>query len=315
MSRKVRRVDWSPAEWLAGTRGLLTMAELAVYDVVLNLIYDRGGEAPNDAAYIGGHFKPGGGSTRSQSYSALTIATRAGLDRLIEIGKLHVSSDGESLTNGRADVELGRASRRIESASRAGTASGRARRPATQQRPSSDPAGEPAPTQQRPSAEPAGSVSADINDLAGTSVGNHQPSTINEQRREESDALPSGRASARARTSPSKLVNGGAAHDAERQRLPSGWRPTPDQREFAEAQGLDPDAVTDAFIVYWTEGKGRTQQRTEDGWNRTWRSWCRRDAERGGRGTSPQDRSPNRPPRGGGIAGAALRALARNQRS
>jgi hypothetical protein len=132
VTRKVRRVDWSPAEWLAGTRGLLTMPELAVYDVVLNLIYDRGGEAPNDAVYIGGHFKAGGTSKHSQTYSALTIATRTALDRLIGLGKLHVSSDGERLTNGRADVELGRATRRIESASRAGTASGRARRPASQ---------------------------------------------------------------------------------------------------------------------------------------------------------------------------------------
>lgn len=121
---KVRYVNWTPSDWLAGTRGLLTQRQLAVYDTVLNLIYDRGGPAPNDAAYIAGHFR----ADEHETARGLAISTRASLDRLIELGKLHVSQDGQWLTNGRAYEELGKANGRIDSAANAGIASGESRR-------------------------------------------------------------------------------------------------------------------------------------------------------------------------------------------
>lgn len=164
MTRKVRRIDWSPSEWLAGTRGVLTMRELAVYDVVLNQIYDRGNACPNDADFINGHFKPESASHR-RSRAWLIRSTRAALDRLIEIGKLRLSNDGQWLTNGRADVELGKAGERIVGATRAGIASGASRRAKAALTPRWSRA-ESALT--KPKSFPA-------NGLARTSVRNHQP--------------------------------------------------------------------------------------------------------------------------------------------
>lgn len=68
------------------------------------------------------------------------------------------------------------------------------------------------------------------------------------------------------------------ARDGKPQRLPADWRPSAACREFAADKGLDPDTVAEAFIDYWTGGKGGKQQRTD--WDRTWRVWCGRDAAR-----------------------------------
>lgn len=127
---KVRKIDWSPAEWLAGTRGTLTMKQLAVYDTVLNLIYDRGGRCPNDANFIAGHFK----LDEHETTIGIGRSVRASLSRLIGLGKLRLSNDEQWLTNGRADAELHKASNRIDDAATAGRASGLARR----RRPSAD---------------------------------------------------------------------------------------------------------------------------------------------------------------------------------
>jgi hypothetical protein len=174
MSGKVRRVDWSPSEWLAGTRGVLTQRETGVYDCVLNMIYDRGGEAPNDAEFVAGHFKPDGGTRSRQSAAAMTEHTRRALDRLIDLGKLRLTPDGQWLTNGRADTELGKAHGRIIGATHAGFASGRARRAHAK----------PTPSQRQPNAKPSGSRSSNSNDLTRTSVRNHQPPYDHELDRE-----------------------------------------------------------------------------------------------------------------------------------
>lgn len=61
-------------------------------------------------------------------------------------------------------------------------------------------------------------------------------------------------------------------------RLPADWRPSQACRDFAADKGLDPDIVAEAFVDYWTGGKGGKQQRTD--WDRTWRVWCGRDSAR-----------------------------------
>jgi len=162
MTGKIRRIDWSPSEWLAGTRGLLTPAEAGIYDCVLNMIYDRGRACPNDAGFIAGHFR----TTHHERGPSLARRTRAALDRLIELGKLNLSPDGKWLSNGRADRELGKAGERIVSAARAGHASGRARR-------AQSPV--PAPTSPRPRPDPE-RKSSNTNGLARTGVRiiNHQ---------------------------------------------------------------------------------------------------------------------------------------------
>jgi hypothetical protein len=183
MADKVRRVDWSPDEWLSGVTGVLTVDEVAVYITVINLIYSRGGECPFDATYIGGLFKP----KRSHHKGALgqTARVEQALDQLVKLGKLKVlrSSNGDRwLTNGRATSELGKARGRITSAARAGIASGEARR---RRAPSKSPAGAP----QQPRASPStGQKSSADNDLARTAVRNHQPSTIKSDREISTEA-------------------------------------------------------------------------------------------------------------------------------
>jgi uncharacterized protein YdaU (DUF1376 family) len=164
---KVRRIDWSPDEWIAGTFGLLTPREYAVYMAVLMVIYSRGGECPNDAAYIDRHFKSTLplNATRQQR-AAATMRVRQAINRLIELGKLR-PSDGGGLTNGRANHELAKAQDRIKSSIKAGLISGRQRANR-----------EPTASQPRANSYPTVSPARKNKDLAPTRVRNHQPSTI-----------------------------------------------------------------------------------------------------------------------------------------
>jgi len=192
VSDKVRRVDWSPSEWLSGTRGLLNPFEVGIYDFVLNTIYDRGGDCPDDAKFIAGHFRHD--RDHGRSFAGMTRQTRHAVDRLIKLGKLRVqrTSDGQRwLVNGRADAELNKARGRIVSAARAGIASGAARRAARKQRTSSAQAAHKQPELPL--------KSSDDNDLDRTAVRNHQPSTIKEGR---SDSNGSARASGSAADGP-----------------------------------------------------------------------------------------------------------------
>jgi hypothetical protein len=163
---KVRRIDWSPSEWLSGTRGL-GMDETAVYITVLNIIYDRAGACPNDAGFIAAQMVRSG-QRNSQSQSGTTARTRHALGRLVDLGKLHVTPDGQGLTNGRAERELNKARERMRGAAQAGRASGRTRTPSAH----------PAHSQRIASAHPAGSELSRINELSRTSVRIKQPSTI-----------------------------------------------------------------------------------------------------------------------------------------
>ncbi len=153
MSRdKIRHVDLRPDEFIAGTFGQLTFEQFAVYWAVCLLIYSRGGEAPNDATYVSGFFRNDRLATRSQS-AALALRTRRALDRLVSLGKLRLSPDGERLSNGRATVEISRAIRRLEAARQNGAQGGRPGRQGTRAQPAPNP---------RPATPPL----RNINDLA-----------------------------------------------------------------------------------------------------------------------------------------------------
>jgi hypothetical protein len=65
-----------------------------------------------------------------------------------------------------------------------------------------------------------------------------------------------------------------------RGRLPADWRPTPPGRDHAISKGLDPEALTEAFLDYFGQGRGRNERRTDDGWQRRFRVWCNTDADR-----------------------------------
>lgn len=86
--------------------------------------------------------------------------------------------------------------------------------------------------------------------------------------------------------------------------LPADWRPTPDDHAFAADLGLEPNAVCESFVDYWTSGKGGRVKRVD--WCRTWRVWCRREAQR-----LPRSPGGIRPSASGGDAGAFARAAAR----
>lgn len=157
MTRKVRRIDWSPDEYIAGCFGRLTTEEHGLYGVVLNLIYSRGGPVDCDLSELARYC-----CSRPQ-------AMRRILDKLLAKRKLRLTVDGK-LANGRADVELGKAAVRIEDARRAGRASGDARRRSADHRRiiAGSPADQQAVSEKR---------SRDFNGVTRTPVRNYQPST------------------------------------------------------------------------------------------------------------------------------------------
>lgn len=164
---KVRNIDFNPTDWLEGTRGI-GIDETATYWTVCALIYARDGRCPNDVDFIVGQLVSTGRRNR-QSVAGATKRVRAALARLIDLDKLHVSPDGQWLTNGRADVELGRAQGRIIGAARAGIASGKARQTRALGSARS------MHRQRTFNAPSSPSQSSKSNGLARTSVRNHQP--------------------------------------------------------------------------------------------------------------------------------------------
>lgn len=89
-------------------------------------------------------------------------------------------------------------------------------------------------------------------------------------------------------------------------RLPADWQPSDACRDHASDKGLDPASTAEAFTDYFTQGRGKKEQRTRSGWERRWRVWCNTDAER-----KPSPRVGVRPSSTGGDAGAFARAAAR----
>jgi uncharacterized protein YdaU (DUF1376 family) len=122
---KVRSVQFSPDEWLAGT-SMLSAPEKASYITVIALIYSHGGPIDDDdrwiARNIGCHWR----------------SWRAHKQRLISLGKIHRIEPGKSsngsipacgqLTNKRCEKELLRAIHRSMTSSRAAQESVRTRR-------------------------------------------------------------------------------------------------------------------------------------------------------------------------------------------
>jgi uncharacterized protein YdaU (DUF1376 family) len=98
---KVRRIDYRPDEFLAGTSNL-TLEETGAYWKVCSLIYSRGGPIENDDRWIA---------------AAIFVDVRKWKPikaNLIAKGKLHLS-DGK-LSNGRCETEIQKALNRINGA-------------------------------------------------------------------------------------------------------------------------------------------------------------------------------------------------------
>jgi hypothetical protein len=106
---KIRRIDFSPDEWLAGTVGL-DAAELGVYWQACALIYSRGGEGITKGLLrraIAGDARP----------------VRRAIERLVDLGKL--DWDGSFLTQKRCTIETQIARKRILNATENGRKGGR----------------------------------------------------------------------------------------------------------------------------------------------------------------------------------------------
>ncbi|WP_249103010.1 helix-turn-helix domain-containing protein [Parasaccharibacter sp. TMW2.1882] len=61
-------------------------------------------------------------------------------------------------------------------------------------------------------------------------------------------------------------------------RLPDGWQPSQELLDYAAAHGLDPERETEDFRDYWHSKPGAGGVKLD--WAATWRTWCRRSADR-----------------------------------
>lgn len=100
------------ADFIHGTMSL-TLEEKGAYSLCLDLIYDRGGPIPDDARWLSGVC---GVSLRK--WAAIR-------NRLLEMGK--IASDGQFLSNSRADLELVSAEFHARKLSESGAKGGRKR--------------------------------------------------------------------------------------------------------------------------------------------------------------------------------------------
>lgn len=100
------------ADFIHGTM-MLTLEEKGAYSLCLDLIYDRGGPIPDDARWLSGVC---GVSIRK--WNAIR-------ERLLSLGKLH--TDGQHLSNSRADLELVSSKLQSEKLAESGSKGGRKR--------------------------------------------------------------------------------------------------------------------------------------------------------------------------------------------
>lgn len=73
-------------------------------------------------------------------------------------------------------------------------------------------------------------------------------------------------------------------------RLPAGWEPTDEMRLFAMSLNLNPTPIGEQFRDYWLGAAGAKGRKAD--WLATWRSWCRREAERRGKPVAGKPQSP-----------------------
>lgn len=180
---KIRRVDFSPDEWLAGTREL-TLEERGAYWDVCALMYSRGGPIPDDRKWL----RQVLGADRVRTVHRL-------IERLVAIGKLkRLEPDAASgafhrLMNDRVSQEIVRSRHRIGGLNNQGPS--HSRTTAEPQRSHDGATTEPRRSQR------ARRVSKQINELPSACEGNHQPSTINHVRDTESGLEAAATGSAR----------------------------------------------------------------------------------------------------------------------
>lgn len=209
---KIRRIDFSPDEWIAGTREL-TLDERGAYWDVCALMYSRGGPIADDETWI------------SKALTCHVRTWRAIRSRLIAKGKL--SSVGGNLCNGRTAREIEKAESRLRNSREAADSSARERRLRAEER-STDRPEIPEDDQQINDCNGIDKAGASAADRAIT---NHQPSTTNHQ---------------------DSIVDSAAPKRATRKaKLSADWTPTLEQLTYAKAQGCqDPADTAERFRLH-----------------------------------------------------------------
>jgi hypothetical protein len=77
-------------------------------------------------------------------------------------------------------------------------------------------------------------------------------------------------------------------------RIPGNWELTPERRDYAVSQGIDPERTHLDFKDYWTAKSGQSARKHD--WDATWRMWCRRQtAQSAGPARRPTAREPQLP--------------------
>lgn len=61
-------------------------------------------------------------------------------------------------------------------------------------------------------------------------------------------------------------------------RLPDDWQPSPELIDYANDRNLNPEREAEDFRDYWHSKAGATAMKLD--WAATWRTWCRRSADR-----------------------------------
>lgn len=109
---KIRRIDLSADEFIAGIAAKMTLEELGAYWLICLLIYSRGGPIDDDPEWLSGLLRKTNPRT-----------VRAVVSRLVEMGKVQ-RNDAELMVN-RCRMELERASKRVRTWTENGMKGGR----------------------------------------------------------------------------------------------------------------------------------------------------------------------------------------------
>lgn len=239
---KIRRIDFSPDEWIAGTRDL-GLDERGAYWDVCSLMYSRGGPIADDDAWIAKTLGCHGRTWR-------TIKVR-----LLALGKLRI--EGGCVTNGRAMRELIHAENRLKSSRKASEKSAKSRRTRAENADESNDYNE-IPEADAPAAERA----------------IHQPSTIKVSKKEDVGSFTvTAPAGAGADERGHRAGSQKARAEPRGTRLPDGWQPGPEAERFARDLGLDPTTTTAEFADFWRAVPGAKGRKLD--WDATYRNRCR----------------------------------------
>lgn len=109
---KIRRIDYSPDEMIAGIAGQLDALDFGVYWMICTLIYSRGGPIRDDEKWISRVFR----NTNPRT-------VRASIERLVATSKV-VRKDGELMVN-RCRTEIESSLNRVRKAAENGSKGGR----------------------------------------------------------------------------------------------------------------------------------------------------------------------------------------------